>query len=104
MTPPRTKHTVSAAIVRRRTSAGERYPMFTARDVSADGAFLAGPLLLEPGEELELELESSGGIQVRGHAQVTRVAGGKTPGMFIRFTELSQTATSKLVALVAEGA
>ena len=77
---------VTASVVSERDQAA--YTMFEARDISPDGAFLAGSLLLELNEEFTVEL-SLGETAIRTRARVASLAQGEAPGMVIVFSELS---------------
>jgi len=72
------------------------YTMFEASRVTAEGARLTGPLLLEVHEELTLELALGAHDGVRAHARVVRIEPGDPPAMHVRFEELSDEARRKL--------
>ena len=60
------------------------------RDLSPAGAFVVSPLLLEVGEELDVELPLPGLGQVHARARVTRVdLSPDRPGMALSFVDLS---------------
>jgi hypothetical protein len=67
---------------------GARYPMFEAAELGPDGAFLGGDLLLENGEELEVELTFPDDTTLELRAQVIDVAGGQRPGMRVVWSRL----------------
>lgn len=78
------------------------YRMFEPRELTAEGVFLAGTLLLEPGEEFTIELSFADASSLRVRARVTRLDRGSDPGMAVAFTGLSdsdrQTLKTKLEA------
>ena len=65
-----------------------RYSMFTASQVTPDGAFLASSLLLELGEEVTLEL-TLGSDKVRANARVVALDSGELSGMRVEFANMS---------------
>lgn len=76
---------------------GGAYKMFEARDLSTEGAFLAGTLLLEEGEEFDVELSFEDEAAVKVRARVTGVqSGGERPGMSVSFTRLEERARKEL--------
>lgn len=64
-----------------------RYAMFSASELTENGAFLHGSLLLELGETVTLEL-SVGAGKVRASARVVALETGQTPGMKVEFASL----------------
>ncbi len=55
---------------------GSQYPMFTARELSPTGAVLSGPMLLELGEQVTVEIGFDDGERVRVEATVAEIASG----------------------------
>ncbi|MHB8419032.1 MAG: PilZ domain-containing protein [Myxococcales bacterium] len=83
-----------AAQLRCRGAMGPGHLFFDTQDLSIGGAFLRADLLLEQGEELEIEFELPGVSQpLRSRARVAWVRRGETdrsaPGMGIEFLDLS---------------
>lgn len=85
-----------AAVVSTGVEGEPAYPMYVAESVSPDGAFLAGPLLLEPGERFTVELVLAEGEALRVPARVSRVQQGDAPGMDVAFSDLSEDTKRKL--------
>ena len=85
-----------AAIVSTGVDGQPCYAMFEASSVTAEGAFLSGPLLLEVQESFTVELALPDGDKVRTRARVVRVAHGDAPGMDISFIDLPEDAKRKL--------
>jgi hypothetical protein len=98
--PKAAQRVVTAAVVSRDGGA-EAFPMFEAVEVTATGAFLAGPMLLEIDEELGLELALGDGAAVRSLARVTRVDRGARPGVHVAFVGMSAAARQQLDAWLA---
>jgi len=92
------KESLPAALVSTRIEGGPAYAMFQARRVSGDGAFLEGPLLLEPNEVFTVELALPAGDKLRVRARVVRVlaAGTDEAGMDVQFIDLSDELKRKL--------
>ena len=67
-----------------------RYAMYSAREVTPDGAFLATSLLLELGEEVTLEL-ALGSDTVRTDARVVALETGDASGMTVEFSGLDDS-------------
>lgn len=65
-----------------------RYPMFDVAEIEPDGAFFGGELLLENGEQLDVELSFDDDSTLRLRAQVVDVAAGERPGMRVVWSEL----------------
>ena len=65
-----------------------RYPMFEGAEIATDGAFFAGELLLENGEELDVELAFADDSTLRLRAQVVDVTAGERPGMRVVWSGL----------------
>ena len=86
----------AAAVVSTGMDGEPSYAMYEAEHVTAEGAFLTGPLLLEASEDFTVELVLSGGDTVRAKARVLRVERGDTVGMAVRFIGLSDDAKRKL--------
>jgi hypothetical protein len=61
------------------------YAMYDVHSVSDDRARLVGPLLLELGETVTLELALAEGRRVRVEAQVSDILEGNEPGIEVRF-------------------
>lgn len=75
---------------------------FDTRDLSLGGAFLRSDLLLEVGEQLELEVQLPGGPPLKTRAKVVRVNQTEaTPGMGIAFSELSERDRDRVRAFLA---
>lgn len=87
---------VPAAVIGANRDANPSYGMYQATEISEDGAFLRGPMLLEPNERFTLELAFEDGTRVRADALVERVDLGPVPGLDVRFTDLSQPARAYL--------
>ncbi len=69
--------------------AGEaRYPMFEVAEIATDGAFLGGPLLLENGEEIAVELSFPDDSTLTLRAQVVDIASGERPGVRVIWSGL----------------
>ena len=66
------------------------YAMFEVRDISPNGAFLAGTLFLELSEEFTIEL-SLGDTSLRTRVRVTALEQGEVPGMVVVFSALSDS-------------
>lgn len=64
-----------------------RYSMFSAQELTPEGAFLVSDLLLELGELVTLEL-SLGSDKVRADARVVALDTGETSGMRVEFASL----------------
>lgn len=85
--------TLPAAVVR--PSDGDskheesRYEMFSASQLTEEGAFLHSSLLLELGETVTLEL-SLGANKVRATARVVALETGEAPGMKVEFASLQE--------------
>lgn len=75
------------------------YAMFELRELSPTGAFLAGALLLEMNEDLELDLSLDDGVPMRVRARVVRVERGDIPGMEVAFSELGDGDRKRLEGL-----
>jgi len=90
-----TRGKTEASVVSTEVRGQPRYPMFEADHITAEGAFFAGPLLLEVGERFTVELALEGG-PVRVHARVAEVARGATSGMDVRFEDVAEDAKRKL--------
>ena len=73
-----------------------RYAMFSAKNVSPDGAFLATSLFLELGEDVTLEL-SLGSDTVRAEARVVALETGDEPGMTVEFAGLDDSDRALIV-------
>jgi hypothetical protein len=86
----------AAAIVSTRVEGEPCYAMFEAERVTPEGAFLAGPLLLEVQEDFTVELALPDGDKVRTRARVVRVDRGAVPGMDVSFIDLPDEAKRKL--------
>jgi hypothetical protein len=85
-----------ASVVSEGKAGGPAYPMFEARGISAEGAFLAGPLLLEVDEAFTVELAFADGKRLRARARVERVEQGAEPGVGVRFVDLPEAARKDL--------
>jgi len=81
------------------SEAATTYQMYEARDLSAEGAFLVGELLLEVGEQVTLQLETDGQPPVRAQARVVRLERGDRIGMAVAFQELGDAERSALESL-----
>jgi uncharacterized protein (TIGR02266 family) len=84
-----------AAQLRCRGTMGPGHLFFDTQDLSVGGAFLRADLLLEPGEELEVEFELPGVSRAfHARARVAWVRRGESdrsaPGMGIEFLGLTQ--------------
>lgn len=87
-----------AAIV---VESGDRtriYRMYEAREITPEGAFLAGALFLEIGETVTLELSWSEGEAVRVSARVVALEHAGTPGMTVAFSHVDDRARSLIQA------
>lgn len=67
---------------------GARYPMFEVAEVGPDGAFLGAALLLESGEELDVELSFADDTTLELRARVIDVACGERPGMRVVWSRI----------------
>jgi hypothetical protein len=65
------------------------YAMYDVLSVDEDRAQLAGPLLLEPGEAVTVELSLPEGRRLRVEARVCTVLEGGEPGIEIQFSNQS---------------
>lgn len=81
-----------------------RYEMFEATEMSAEGAFLAGDLFLEVGELVTLQLVADGQDPVRAQARVVRLERGGRNGMAVAFQDLGDDARRALQKLTARPA
>jgi hypothetical protein len=81
----------------------ERYPMFDAAEVAADGGFFAGPLLLETGEQLEVELSFADDTTLRLSARVVDVSAGDRPGIQVIWSELGDDDRALLESKLTNG-
>lgn len=66
-----------------------RYSMFEVRDISKKEAFLQGPLVLEVGEPLDLELGFKDGSSLKVAAEVLAAELGDSPGVKVKFQRSS---------------
>ena len=96
----RTPLAVAAALIGVNRDTKPTYGVYQTTEISPDGAFLRGPMLLEPDEQVTVELTFEDGTRVRVHATVDRVDRGPEPGLDVRFTEMSKPARAFLRALV----
>ena len=78
----------------------KRYPMYELVELSGDGAFLGGKLLLEQGESLVVELSGPGTEARAMNARVIDVIvsdrGGMQPGIRVAWSDLSDADKSYL--------
>jgi hypothetical protein len=83
---------VHAAIVARSDGGAPAatYLMYDARDVGTAGAFFHGALLLEPDEQVLVQLTFGDGSSLRVQARVERVQEGEDAGMAVSFVELGE--------------
>jgi len=86
----------AAAIVSTGVDGEPSYAMYEAQQLTGEGAFLTGPLLLEHHEQFTLELALPGGETVRTRARVARVEYGPVVGMAVRFIDLPDEVKRKL--------
>jgi|GEM_PF-4305452 len=91
---------VPAAVIGANRDADPRYGMYQTTEISEEGAFLRGPMLLEPNERFTVELAFEDGTKVRASARVERVDRDPVPGLDVRFTEMSKPARAYLRALL----
>lgn len=91
---------VPAAVIGANRDTEPLYGMYQTTEISEDGAFLQGPMLLEPDERFTLELAFEDGTKVRATARVERVDREPVPGLDVRFTDMSKPARAYLRALV----
>lgn len=83
--------TAPTAVLVAQASDGEStYAMFDVRELAPGGGFLAGALLLEPGEELVLELTLAGEATMRIRGRVVRLEHGDDPGMEVAFSDIGE--------------
>jgi hypothetical protein len=68
------------------------YPMYEVAVLSAGGAFLTGPVLIEVGEALTIALQSDGREEMRVHARVAALDRTQDSGIEVIFTQLSDEA------------
>lgn len=87
---------IEASVWGRAGDTAEAYRMFDATELSAGGAFFAGAVWFERGEELEVELTMAGGRSLRLRARVTGLERGERPGMRVSFAELSDEDRKRL--------
>ncbi len=78
------------------------YGMFEAQELTAQGAFLVGSLLLELHELVTIELTLVDGSSVRVKARVERVEQGENPGVRVAFTEQGDESRDKLTSAAGE--
>ncbi len=90
---------VPASVIGTNRDANPSYGMYQTTEISEDGAFLRGQMLLEPNERFTLELAFEDGTKVRAGALVERVDREPVPGLDVRFTEMSQPARDYLRGL-----
>ena len=77
--------TCSAAVVGKGNSSP--YEMFEVCELSTQGAFFAGSILLEPGESLTLVLKFDDGTRVEVKALVESAQQNGSPGMRVVFKD-----------------
>ena len=93
--------TPAAVLVAQGHDGESTYALFEMRELSPTGAFLAGALLLEMNEDLELDLTLGDGAPVRVRARVVRLERGDVPGMEVAFSELGDEVRKRLEGLAA---
>lgn len=87
---------IEASVWGRTGDQPQPYRMFEATELSAQGAFFAGTVWFERGEELDIELAMPGGRSMRLRARVTGLERGARPGMRVSFAELSDEDRKRL--------
>lgn len=93
---------ISAALVLGEGDGECVYAMYDARALSSAGVFLAGPLLLEKGEELLLELMLDAGTRVRVKGHVVSSTRGQPAGVTVRFSGVGEKERELLDAYAGE--
>jgi hypothetical protein len=78
-----------AAVVDPADTDAPPYAMFDLGRVDPAGAFLAGPLFFERGEEFTIDIRRTGSQPVRVKARVVAHERGTEPGMAVEFDGLS---------------
>ena len=73
-----------------------RYSMYDPVEVDADGAFLGGKLLLEPGETITLELAFDNDETTELEAHVVSADTGERPGIRVMWKALSAADRARL--------
>lgn len=88
-----------AAVVDPSDTDAPPYTMFDLGRVDPEGAFLAGPLFFERGEEFTIDIRRSGSPPVRVKARVVAHERGAEPGMSVEFDGLSDADRKALSSL-----
>ncbi len=83
-----------AAVVLDSDDGSSVYNMYEIQDMLPTGAFLAGSLHLEVGENVILELLLGEGEKARVAASVLSVERDDNPGIFVSFSELGESETN----------
>jgi hypothetical protein len=87
---------IEASVWGRAGEQAQAYRMFEASELSPVGAFFAGTVWFERGEELDIELSMPGGRSMRLRARITGLERGDRPGMRVSFAELSDEDRKRL--------
>lgn len=89
---------LTAAVVDPSDTDAPAYGMFGLERLSVEGAFLAGSIFFERGEEFTVEI-GGGSTPVRLRAKVLTHERGPAPGMSIRFQGLTASDRDTLASL-----
>jgi hypothetical protein len=87
---------IRAVVLGATRDAGSGYHMYDVGELSIDGAFLCGQLLLELEEEVLIELRFPQGAAILSRARVLSVERGQRPGVRVSWVELAQEDRKKL--------